>query len=158
MSLRLNGSIPFLNLTRVSLHFTLLTVRAMMVAAMVGKARAFILRSNPGDKVVMDTVFVWLCSMFSFYLVCQGIITQNIYVFDLAIVILIHNAILMLLVDLNLAHPGLGGYNLSLKIYFWSYVVEAVYALCVRYLQRAEINLFLFKKIGANPKINSKCP
>lgn len=123
------------------------------------------IRINPvkdGDSyasAVEDYVFLILFSVFTFVQVVKSIISKNIFGFDLSIILMIHNFIFVLLYELvqkSFLRREEGAVSNVITICVL-YLLESLYSLFMRYNQRNEINLYIFKRIGSNPKINGKC-
>lgn len=96
--------------------------------------------------------YIW--SLFQIYFTISMVLSENIYGYYIAIIIMIHNCILSILV-LVYAH-------LVFRAIFWipgiviasTYVVESVITFIFIRIRRAEATLSLFRKIGADPAIN----
>lgn len=111
--------------------------------------------SNPAVvDTVDDFVYIIQFNLFQIYFVTSAIVSGNIFGFYLSIGLMVHNAALSMFI------PATTGADISLK--YWSmliliaalFVLEAVVTLFIIYTRRLEINFDLFKKVGANPKIN----
>lgn len=99
--------------------------------------------------------FCFQFNIFLLYIAIDATIRENTFKYYFSIVIMFHNAILFAII------PATVGFTISFK--FWiifglsifSFLIEGSISIVMSYLQRNEKNLELFKKVGANPKINN---
>lgn len=110
------------------------------------------------NPVVIDTIddFVYIIqfNLFQIYFVTSSIVSGNVFGMYLSLGIMIHNAVITMFL------PATSGISFPLR--YWAmlitvtslFVAEAIMTLLIIYTRRLEINFDLFKKVGANPKIN----
>lgn len=106
---------------------------------------------------IEDFVFSILFSIFIFAQISNSIISNNIYGFDLSIILLVKEFLFSLIYEFTNEDLDIKLRKLYKLIITLLYLVEALYSTLIRYYKRNEINLYLFKRIGSDPKINGKC-
>lgn len=108
-----------------------------------------------GDETNLDdTTYVFQFNIFQLYLVSYSVVNNNVYGYYLSIIVMVHNALLTSLVtafsNIRLTYP----YWLIIGIISGSFLLEALLSLYLLFLRRFENNLELFKRIGADKRIN----
>lgn len=99
-----------------------------------------------------------LLSLLTSYVIAKALITHNVYDFDISICLCIHNIIIILLYELTTQRKiKYLADKLLLYGFIILFVLEVLYCIYIRYTKKKEINTYLFKKFGADPKINGKC-
>lgn len=102
-----------------------------------------------------DLVFLISFNMFQLYLELWSFTSGNIYGYYMAIVIMIHNAVLTMFIPSTTSITVRFEYWIVLGIISAAFFVEALITIYMTYLRRYESSLDIFKKVGANPKVNS---
>lgn len=147
--------LPFL--TKVYVHQIFFLLRSVCFCLLAFETKFFSEKIIPYGEVVEDIVFLSAFSLFTLGFIIRAIVTHNIFAYDLSIVLIFHNAIYICLIEFTVAHYVWDTHILYVILLIVLYFLEAFYSLFIRYINRNDINMFLFKKIGANPIINGKC-
>lgn len=98
-----------------------------------------------------------LLSLLTSYVIAKALVTHNVYDFDISICLCIHNIIVILLYETIERRIKYLANKLLLYGFMFLFGIEACYCIYIRYTKRREISVYLFKKFGADPKINGKC-
>lgn len=102
-----------------------------------------------------DFIFLVLVNTFQLYLELQSFSSGNIYGYYMAIVLMIHNAVLTMFIPSTTSLPVTRDYWITFSIISGASVLEALITIYTTYLRRFESRLIVFRKVGANPRINA---
>lgn len=102
-----------------------------------------------------DFVFLVSFNIFQLYLELQSFTSGNIYGYYMAIVVMIHNSVLTMFIPSTTSLPVYFEYWIVFSIISGAFVLEALITIYTIYLRRYESSLDIFRKVGANPRINT---
>lgn len=93
-------------------------------------------------------------NLYSFISTTSAVIKHNIFAYDISNVISFHNAIFIVIMTIENQKSTIHFFILVFIIS--TYILEGLYGFSLRIIKRKEIHHVLFKKLGADPIINSK--
>lgn len=99
--------------------------------------------------------FLYQFNLFLLYLLISSSISGNIFKYYFAIGLMFHNAIVAVIIPSTLGLSILYKYWVGLTLVSGIYFLEGILSVYISYLRKHETSMDLFKKIGANPKVNN---
>lgn len=144
-------------IVEVATHISFYVIRFTLF--LVSRALYFkvVLKTPMGRSSANNYIVNYTFSLFLLFFVLYNIFTENIYGYYLAVVVMIHNFILMFAI-VTATHFD----NETPNLYWFlsiglssTYIVEACISMVLIHKKRAENNKALFQRLGADPKINN---
>lgn len=107
------------------------------------------------SEILSDVVFVSNFNLFQLYQETSAFISGNVYGYYLSVATMIHNAMLSIFIPLTAGIHLPQIYWVIFVLFSLAFLAEMALSLYVTYTRRFEYNLEIFKKVGANPSVNS---
>lgn len=138
--------------TNILLHSIFFIIRTIIICINNYKKNSIIEKDLKFYRT--NWILTNLFSILSLVLIIKSSFNNNIYGFNLSIGIILHNIVFVIYSEL-LVSKQVDSVDLYLDyILIILYFSEFLYSIIMKYIKRHETNLYLFKNIGADPKIN----
>lgn len=149
-NLRNTGRIPYIH------HIMLFIFREVLFCIILPLMIYPSIETNEGFYLVSDVIFLIVFNIFILFLTYNSVISQKIFTYYVSIVILIdHGVINMLILKtscslIDVANARLVTYMISI-----SFILEAFVSIYLVYINRFLSWMDVFRKIGANTRVQS---
>lgn len=107
------------------------------------------------SEILCSIVFLSNFNLFQLYQGVSSFVSGNVFEYYLSIATMIHNAALSMFIPVTAGVVLPHMYWMVFGMFSMAFVAEAILSLYTVYVKRFEYSLEIFKKIGANPSINS---
>lgn len=135
-------------------HYIAFLIRVIMMAFIVTRLRYNEIPLSALSAALHDFIHLLLYNVYQLFLAQLAIMNDNVYAFYLYVLVSIETLVVSISISLTLPAPGPLHLRHLVITLTSLYGAETLYAIIVLWLQRNEINEFIYQAAGGSPLIN----